>query len=258
MSSTIIAITIRVGLSISLTLLAYLIISRLIESYGKKHELEKRQIRQVKTFFKYIMLIFGAIALTYAIGLDPAVLLAGAGIAGFTISFAAKDLISNLLAGLFLIFGRNFAVSDVVKIGDIYGIVRLISIRITEIRTFDGNIVSVPNSTVVNSNIINMTSGSKFMLTSIIVRVGIDEDLNKVSALMERAVPKDEHIHIESKSDIFFEFQEIQDEGIVGNKVIMYFKVDAHHEPWVRSKVQAQIVEALTREKINFQRRAGS
>ena len=233
-TTTIITTAIRAGVAISVTFLAYLVISRLIETYGQKNKLEKRQTRQVKTFFKYIILAFGLVALIYALGLDPAVVLASAGVAGFALSFAAKDIISNFLSGLFLIFGKTIVVNDVVKIEDIYGVVRLVSMRTTEIKTFDGNIVTVPNSTMVNSNIINMTSGSKFMLTSVVARIGYNEDLNIVINIMENAMPDDDRIHIENKSDLFFEFQDMGDDRVLGHKVIMYFKVDALQEPWIR------------------------
>lgn len=244
---------IRVALVIGVTLLVDQVISRLIESVGKNRGLDRRDRRQVKTSIRYFVVAFAILGLMGALGIDLTVVFAGAGIIAFAVGFAGKDLISNFLSGTFLIFEKELSVGDTVKIGDTIGMVRLITLRTTQIKTMDDNIVIVPNSTMANSIITNMTSGSKFMFTSIVIRISYDEDLNKVTTIMKNSIPDDCRSAMKEESDLKFEFQDIS-ERYLGHTVIMYFKVEADKEPWIRSKVQAQVVKTLVEEKIEFQK----
>ncbi len=179
---------IRAAVVVGVTLLVEQLISRFIDSVGTKKGLDKRSRRQVKTFVRYIVVAFAALAFMAAVGIDLAVVFAGAGILAFAISFASKDVISNFLSGAFLIFEKDLSVGDMIKIEDTYGIVRLIALRTTQIKTFDDKIIIVPNSAMANSIIWNMTSGSNVMFTSIVTRISLEEDLNRVIAIMKKAI----------------------------------------------------------------------
>ncbi len=242
---------IRAAVVVGITFLVDRLISRFIDSVGAERGLDKRSKRQVKTSVRYIVVAFAALAFMAAVGIDLAVVFAGAGVLAFAISFASKDIISNFLSGTFLIFEKDLSVGDMVKIEDTYGIVRLIALRTTQIKTFDDKIVIVPNSMMANSILWNMTSGSSVMFTSIVTRISLEEDLNRVIALMKNAIPDDCRQNIKGESDIRFEFQEVG-ERYLGYKVMMYFKVNAEQETWIKSKVQAQVTKALVEEKVQF------
>jgi len=77
-------------------------------------------------------------------------LLAGFGIGGLAVAFAAKDFLANLLGSLTVIFDRPFEIGDYIKIKDIEGTVIQVGLRSTRIRTFYDSLVSIPNSMVTN------------------------------------------------------------------------------------------------------------
>jgi small conductance mechanosensitive channel len=82
------------------------------------------------------------------LGIDLILIATSLGIAGIAVGFTARDLLSNLIIGIFILIDRTYLFNYAVIISDTYGIVRLITLRNTEIKTFDGNIVIIPNSQV--------------------------------------------------------------------------------------------------------------
>lgn len=231
------------------------VVARSLELLERGNGLNRRTSRQVLTLVRYLLLAVVALVVLGSLGIDLVVIAAGAGVLGIALGFAGKDVLSNFLAGIFLIFDRNFQLNDVVRIGDTYGIVRIITLRTTHIKTFDNNLVMVPNSSMINSTIINMTAGSKYMMTSVVIRVSYEENLSRVTEIMKAAIPKDDRIRIETEGDLWFDFQDIGDR-FQGSKVIMNFTVEAHQEPWIRSKVREHAINALIKEQIKFQREA--
>jgi len=97
---------------------------------------------------KAIIIIIGVIAITSNLGYDLTAVIAGLGIGGIAIAFAAQDTISNMFGGLSIFMDRPFAIGDRVKVNDIYGDVLDVGLRSSKIKTLDNTIVSVPNSIV--------------------------------------------------------------------------------------------------------------
>lgn len=77
---------------------------------------------------------------------------------GVLLSLGSSSAISNMVAGFILIYTRAFRLGDVIRVGDIQGIVEEKSILATRIRTPHNDLVTIPNSTMLSSNIINFSS----------------------------------------------------------------------------------------------------
>lgn len=215
--------------------------------------LDRRRIRQIGLFARYLILLIGFIIILYVAGITPDLLLTGLGIAGIAMGLAAQDILSNLISGIFLLFEKTINISDVVKIGDVYGIVRLIKLRTTEIRTFDNNIVNIPNSMLSKSNVVNMTSGSKYSMTAISVKLDYKADYDAVMEYMRDIVGRSEGVVIGALYGIKFEINNME-ERYHGLKLTMYFFVDALNEPWIRSTIHQKIIEKLVEENVPFHR----
>lgn len=84
-------------------------------------------------------------------------LLAGLGIAGFTLGFALQDVAKNFIAGLLILLQRPFEIGDAVNVSGFTGTVLDISLRTTDLRTTDGLFVTIPNGDVFVSSITNYT-----------------------------------------------------------------------------------------------------
>jgi len=83
-------------------------------------------------------------------------LLAGAGVLGLAIAFAAQDTIANFFGSIMIILDQPFKVGDCIQVSGFKGSVENVGFRSTRIRTFDGHLVSLPNKGVANDSIENI------------------------------------------------------------------------------------------------------
>ena len=107
---------------------------------------------------------------------------AGAGVAGVAIGFAAKDTLSNLIAGVLLIIDRPFEMGDRIEIWSApkgsatWGDVMDIGLRATKIRTTDNIVVIIPNNEIMIRDIVNYTQNDSRIRVR--VNIGISYDAN--------------------------------------------------------------------------------
>lgn len=128
--------------------------------------LSERSVRRRLTFKWLIpitrMLLWGIA--TYLIvrtifRVDAQGLLAASAALGVALGFAAQDLLKNVFGGLIVVFDQPFQVGDKISVGGTYGEVVSIGLRSTRILTADDNLVTVPNSQVVQEQVANANAG---------------------------------------------------------------------------------------------------
>ena len=139
------------------------------------------------------------------LNLDKAVtsILAGAGILGLGLAFAFQDIAANFISGIFISFRKPIRIGDIVQIKDYMGKVKGINLRDTEIETFQGKIVIIPNKDVFQNPIENYTLINKrrFDLT---VGVSYGDDLDKVQQITLNAVKDIEMLSKTDEVSVFF------------------------------------------------------
>ena len=129
------------------------------------------------------------ISLDY-LGYDITALLAGMGIAGIAVSLAAKDSLSNIIAGALLLLDKPFLPGDRVELWNsppnqaTWGDVVEIGLRSTKIRTTDNIIIIIPNSQLMKRDIINYTAGSPSIRLRIPVDVSYESNLSAVKKVL--------------------------------------------------------------------------
>jgi small-conductance mechanosensitive channel len=107
-------------------------------------------------------------------------LVAGLGIAGFTIGFALQDVAKNFVAGILLLMQQPFGIGDTIEVASYLGKVQAITLRTTELRTLDGRFVLIPNGDVFTSAVVNF-SRAKQRRIELTIGVAADSDLDKVA-----------------------------------------------------------------------------
>lgn len=110
---------------------------------------------------------------------------------GFLFTFGSAGSLSNIISGLILTYMRLFKISDRVKIGEVIGDVVEKSLLVTRIRTIKNELISIPNSTVMNSHTINYSSDSSDLglIINTTVTIGYDVPWKKMyEALIEAAL----------------------------------------------------------------------
>ena len=141
--------------------------------------------RLISSFIKYASIIGMVYYCLMVIGIDTTTLLASAGILSIAVSFGAKELVSDILSGLFIIFEGEFRVGDIIQVGGKSGTVIDIGIRTTKINDGSGNIIIIRNSEV--SNVVNMTKESSFASCDMDIEYG--ESLERVESILEDEFP---------------------------------------------------------------------
>ena len=103
----------------------------------------------------FILVIIGALILQNS-GYNISSLLAGLGLGGLAVALALQPTLANMFAAITLFVDRPFQVGDGVSVAGISGAIENIGLRSTRIRTYEGTLVTIPNSAVVNSQIDNL------------------------------------------------------------------------------------------------------
>ncbi len=103
--------------------------------------------------------IAGYLILSTVFRVDAQGLLAASAAFGLALGIAAQDLLKNVFGGLIVVFDQPFQVGDKISVGGTYGEVVSIGLRSTRIVTADDNLVTVPNSQVVEEQVANANAG---------------------------------------------------------------------------------------------------
>jgi len=136
-------------------------------------------------FSDFIVYTVAIIIALDTLGINIVPFIAGAGIAGVAIGFAAKDTMSNLIAGVLLIIDRPFEVGDRIEVWSApagsatWGDVIDIGLRATKIRTTDNIVIIIPNNEIMLRDIINYTIISEKIRVRINIGIAYDADLQK-------------------------------------------------------------------------------
>lgn len=123
-------------------------------------------------------------------GINVMPFVAGAGVLGVAIGFAAKDTLSNLIAGILLIIDRPFEIGDRIEVWSApkgsasWGDVTDIGLRATKIKTTDNIIIVIPNNEIMKRDIVNYTLSSTSIRVRINIGVAYDTDIEMAKTLI--------------------------------------------------------------------------
>ncbi len=168
-----------------------LALSRLVQGWLEKRVLPRTKLdigvrNSLKTAVGYLGLIIAAVVAFSYIGLDLSNLAIVAGALSVGIGFGLQSIVNNFVSGLILLAERPIKVGDWIVVGAEQGYVKRISVRATEVETFDRSSVIIPNSNLISDTVKNWTHKDK--LGRIIVGVGVayGTDVEKVRDILLR------------------------------------------------------------------------
>lgn len=158
-------------IKIAIILIASFIIIKwtiyIVKRTGNKFGLEPTFVQILNEIIKYSII---AVTITVALnelGWNVSGLVISLGIVGIAVGFAARDTLSNFIAGIFILADKSFKVGDIVEMSGQQGKVLKLGLRLTTIKTVDNKIITVPNSTFSKNIYVNHTSSDTR-------RVGLD------------------------------------------------------------------------------------
>ena len=128
-----------------------------------------------------LIVTFGLTNFLSTFQVDFGVLIAGVGVVGLVIALAAQDTLSNFFSGILLLLDQGFKTGDMIKFEDTYCIIREVGLRSTKIYDIINHvIIIIPNNSLANQNIRNLTKPDRYYRLRIGVGVSYDSDPSKV------------------------------------------------------------------------------
>ena len=151
----------------------------IVESLNKIDRLDKTVVPLLGALVRYAGMTLTLVVALGKFGVETTSIIAVLGAAGLAIGLALQGTLSNVAAGLMLVFLRPFKIGDWIEAAGMSGSVREIGLFTTVIDTFDNVFISVPNSSIWSSSIVNH---SRYKTRRLDLDIGIDysSDLDKV------------------------------------------------------------------------------
>jgi len=182
---------------------------------------------------RYSIQILVFIAALSQIGVQTASLFAVLGAAGIAIGLALQGTLSNIAAGLMLLWLRPFHVGDFIEVNGMAGTVREIRLFVCHLETFDGIFLFAPNSTIWNQALRNHTRNTG-RLVSIDITVPAKADIDHAREILLAMARRDRRVLKRPQPRVFVE-------SLTGAGLLLNLRVWATHENV--GEVQRVIVE---------------
>jgi small-conductance mechanosensitive channel len=157
--------------------------------------LGKELVPLLENIAKAVLLAGAAMVLLSVWEKDITPILASAGIAGFAVAFAAKDTIANFFGGVSIFMDKPFKIGDYIILdsGE-RGEVVEIGLRSTKIKTRDDVLISIPNSIIASSKIINESAPQPRFRVRVPISVAYGSDIDRVEELLKEIALKNEYV----------------------------------------------------------------
>lgn len=137
---------------------AWAVVTRVLLSLLAHYDLDRSIEQLLRNVISVMIVLVGAVTVLSQFGVDIFALVAGLGIVGLAVSFAAQSTLANFIAGITLLLERPFRIGDWVRINDQEGKVVRIALRTTWLRTRDNIFTMIPNDSVASADIINFST----------------------------------------------------------------------------------------------------
>ncbi len=147
----------------------------------------------VSRMLRPIATLLGLVTGLWTVGVNPAALLAGLGVAGIIIGLALQDSLANLAAGMFILATRPYDVDDVIEAGGVLGTVRAMGLASTTVVTFDNRRLMIPNRKIWGE-VIENRSVERVRRVDVTVRIGYGEDLDRAIGILHALLDEQEKI----------------------------------------------------------------
>jgi len=146
----------------------------------------------ISTTSRYVIIGVGLLVAASIAGFDLSQITLILGALSVGIGFGLQTIVNNFISGIILLFERPIQVGDTVQVGDLLGVVREIGIRASNVRTYSGAEVIVPNSELVSGQVINWTLSDRYRRLELDVGVAYGNRPADVIAILETVIDKHE------------------------------------------------------------------
>ncbi|MCS6991255.1 MAG: mechanosensitive ion channel family protein [Chitinophagales bacterium] len=211
-----------------------------------------RDITRVAVFLLYFLILLGVV-----FKLNITSVLAGLGIGGLAVAFAAQESIKDLFGSITIFFDKPFSVGDIVNINGVEGTVEAIGFRSTRIRTYDQTFVTVPNKRMIEANVDNLSQRDRRRARTLL-RLSFQsppETLQSLVADLRRYFETHEHF---GQYPCFISVDDFSEYGIVVKIVYFIPVLDPDRHDQLKGEANLKILELVAAHRLRFAERSWS
>ena len=159
----------------------------------------------ISTIANYVMVLIGLLigASILGVGLSNLTLIVSA--LGVGIGFGLQNVVNNFVSGFILIFERSVQIGDTIQLGDLQGKIVHIGLRASQLRTFSGSEVIIPNGDLISNRLTNWTMSDRRRRYDVAIGVAYDSDQKRVHEVLRRIVERDTEILKDPKPAVVLE-----------------------------------------------------
>lgn len=194
----------RLGVALTFLVIGWLVargVRALLHRHWSRNQTESfaRVMSKVAGWTVVTLFVLIAVTVTFP-SVQPVDLLAGLGFFSIAIGFAFQDILENTLSGMLLLFRQPFQSGDQIRVDGISGTVLGITIRETRIKTFDGQLVVIPNADVYK-NAITVLTAEEVRRNEIVVGVAYEADLRETQKVIVEALRSVDGIDVDHEPE---------------------------------------------------------
>ena len=141
----------------------------------------------VDNILYYGVMIFGLVMAAAQLGINVGAALAGLGVVGLALAFAAQDSVANVISGIIIFWDKPFEVGDWIKVEEQFGRVNNITLRSTRIRTPRNTYVVIPNKSIIDAVLENLSQHGELRV-DVAVGIAYKEDILAARRVLLEAV----------------------------------------------------------------------
>ncbi len=180
----------------------------------------------VNNIIKYLLILVSILMILEVYGISTSGILTSLGVAGVVGGLALQDTLKDILSGMYIILENQYAVGDVVSIGDFKGEVLSLGLRTTRIKSYTGEI-----KIIANRNIMEVINHSLAMSLAIVnIPVSYNEDIDKVQQVLDELCKRMKKENSLITGDISCLGMTSFDDSSINFRITAEVKATRHHE----------------------------
>jgi len=199
------------------------------------------------SLIKWGVMGFGLIIACNQIGIQITALLAGVSVVGLAIGFAAQETLANFIAGIVIFWDKPFKVGDWLTVQETFGQVQRVTFRSTRMLTLDGEVVILPNTSVLANKVIN-NSAHPLQRVNIPIGIAYKESIDDARSALLSTTNGDDRIVADPPAQVVV--KECADSSV--NLILRFWISDESQERKMSYEYVEKAKAALDRASISI------
>ena len=225
------------------------IFNLLISRIEKRGDLQKGKLVHMRRFFQILIYTTAGFIILSLLEVNITGMVAGLGVGALVIGFGLKDIIENWVSGLLIMWGKTYAIGDVIRVGDLTGTVTDIALRTTKLKTYDRNEIIIPNSVLMREKIINLTGGKQEAVASLNFAIDYTADAEKAKSIIADILKNHKSVifSLKKKREIRFV---VRNREWTNEIEVLFWINDPPSEEFIKSNITELILKQFKNECI--------